>query len=68
MAGAVVAKTDVFRDAAEPICLTDFFALPATILPEPYDASSGIKAQFLIGPPASLAGRELLRAYQILRC
>lgn len=67
MTGAVVAKTDVSSDALGPTFFTDFFAFPASILPEPHDVSSGTKAKFLIGPPASLAGRELLRAYQILR-
>jgi hypothetical protein len=68
MTGAEAAKADVFRHAVGPTFFTDCIAFPASILPEPYDMTSGTKQQFLIGPPASLAGRELLRAYRILRC
>lgn len=68
---AVAANVVKANGSAEPITTASNFlycALPPEFVADATDLSTRSKDQFSNGPPAQLAGREILRAYQILQC
>ena len=44
------------------------FVLPVSAVSDATDVASAASHRFRDGPPVSLAGRDMLRAYQIMRC
>jgi hypothetical protein len=61
-------KAEVVSTAHTGIWGQLFHALPVDAISDASDITSAVQHHFLSGPPASLAGRDLLRAYHILRC
>lgn len=66
--GTVTAKMTISVEPHETACSVQGSFLTPALVADVCDLWNRPKDRFLSGPPAELAGREILRAYQILLC